>query len=282
MGTLGVSRDSPQQRLAENVECATSRFDPRIGLNADPPQSHLDTPVRVTVMVRNGVLAGSFRGHYDLAAARSIQYTRPAPAVAEARWRSDMSIQPSQFDPAERRAASVLRDTWRFLLIEGIVLAVLGALAIIVPNVATLAVDILLGWLFLISGIVGLIMTFLMREAPGFWWSLFSAVLALAAGVALIGWPGSGVMSLTLLLIVFFILEGIATIMFALDHRREFTGRWGLVLASGVVDLVLAAIIFAGLPGTAAWAIGLLVGINMVFGGVALIMFALHAREIVA
>ena len=86
--------------------------------------------------------------------------------------------------------------------------------------------------------------------------------------------------SLTLLLIVFFIMEGVATIMYALDHKRELSGRWGLVLASGLVDLVLAAVIYAGLPGTAAWAIGLMVGINMLFGGFALIGLALHARHI--
>jgi len=120
----------------------------------------------------------------------------------------------------------------------------------------------------------------MMRQAPGFWWSLFSAVLALAAGVVLIGWPANGVVSLTLLLIFFFILEGVATIMYALDHKRELSGRWGFMLASGIVDLVLAAIIYAGLPGTAAWAIGLLVGINMLFGGFALIALALHARNI--
>jgi uncharacterized membrane protein HdeD (DUF308 family) len=134
------------------------------------------------------------------------------------------------------------------------------------------------GWLFFISGIVGLVMTFMMRHAPGFWWSLFSAIVGIAAGVALIGWPAGGALSLTLILIAFFILEGIATIMYALEHKRELSGRWGLLLASGIVDLALAAVIFAGLPGTAAWAIGLLVGINMLFGGAALIGLALHAR----
>jgi uncharacterized membrane protein HdeD (DUF308 family) len=93
-------------------------------------------------------------------------------------------------------------------------------------------------------------------------------------------WPLSGVLSLTLILIVFFVIEGVASIMFALEHKRELSGRWGWMLASGIVDLILATIIFAGLPGTAAWAIGLLVGINMVFGGSALIAMALHAREI--
>ena len=191
-----------------------------------------------------------------------------------------MSIHPTDIDPLGRRVASALRDSWRFLLIEGIILAVLGAAANIIPPIATLAVEIILGWLFLVSGIVGLFMTFMMRHAPGFWWSLFSAVLALAVGVVLIGWPLSGAVSLTLLLIVFFVMEGVATIMYALDHKRELSGRWGLMLASGVVDLVLAAIIYAGLPGTAAWAIGLLVGINMLFGGFALIALALRARHI--
>jgi len=193
-----------------------------------------------------------------------------------------MVTNPSDIDRFERGVTGALANGWRFLLIEGIILAALGAAAIIVPPVATLAVEIILGWLFFISGIVGLAMTFMMRHAPGFWWSLFSAVVAIAAGVMLIGWPVSGALSLTLVLIVFFIMEGVATIMYALDHKRELSGRWGWVLASGIVDLALAAIIFAGLPGTAVWAIGVLVGINLLFGGSALIGLALHARHVTA
>ena len=70
--------------------------------------------------------------------------------------------------------------------------------------------------------------------------------------------------------------------MFALDHKRELSGQWGWMLVSGVIDLILAALIFAGLPSTAAWALGLLVGINMVFGGAAPIAMALHARSAAA
>jgi uncharacterized membrane protein HdeD (DUF308 family) len=88
-----------------------------------------------------------------------------------------------------------------------------------------------------------------------------------------------GVFSLTLVLTLFLVLEGIVSIMYALEHKRELSGRWGMMLLSGVVDLILAGMIYAGLPGTAAWAIGLLVGINMVFGGSALIAMALHARN---
>jgi uncharacterized membrane protein HdeD (DUF308 family) len=190
-----------------------------------------------------------------------------------------VSISREDAERLERQVVSALRENWHLLLIEGIILALLGAAAIIIPQVATLAVTILLSWLFFISGVVGLITTFMMRQAPGFWWSLFSALVAIAAGVTLIGWPASGALSLTILLIAFFILEGIATIFYALEHKRELSGRWGLLLASGIVDLGLAAIILLGLPGTAAWALGLLVGINMLFGGAALIGLALHAKN---
>ena len=131
----------------------------------------------------------------------------------------------------------------------------LGAAAIIIPPIATIAVTIFFGGLFLLSGIVGLITTFWMRGVPGFWWSLISAILAIIVGVMLMGWPVRGAFSLTFLLIVFFIIEGVVSVMFALDHRRELAGAWGWMLASGIVDLVLATIILAGLPGTAAWVV---------------------------
>jgi uncharacterized membrane protein HdeD (DUF308 family) len=108
---------------------------------------------------------------------------------------------------------------------------------------------------------------------------LISGILGVVAGIVLLRWPLSGAFSLTLVLTAFLALEGIVSIMLALEHRRELSGRWAIMLFSGLVDLVLAGMIFAGLPATAAWAIGLLVGINMVFGGFALIAMALHARE---
>ena len=89
----------------------------------------------------------------------------------------------------------------------------------------------------------------------------------------------AGALSLTLILIAFFLIEGIASIFFALDHRRELSGQWGWMLASGIVDLVLSGMLLMGLPSTAVWALGLLVGINMLFGGIALIAMALHARK---
>jgi uncharacterized membrane protein HdeD (DUF308 family) len=191
-----------------------------------------------------------------------------------------MSTNTPNIEQIQRAVATSLHEHWVLFLVEGIVLVTLGVIALVVPPIATLAVEVLFGWLFIISGFAGLFTTFRMRQAPGLWWSLISAILGIAAGVVLLLWPLSGVLSLTLVLIVFFTIEGVASIMFALEHKRELSGRWGWMLASGVIDLILAAIVLAGLPATAAWALGLLVGINMVFGGAALIGMALHAREI--
>ena len=187
-----------------------------------------------------------------------------------------MSTNPGE---VQRALTQVMREHWGLFLAEGIVLVVLGLLAIVIPPLATLAVAIFLGWLLLISGVAGLITTFMARGAPGFWWSLISAVLGIAAGLVLLARPVAGAVSLTLLLIVFFIIEGVASIMYALEHRKEVGGQWAWMLVSGIIDLVLAAIIWGGLPGTAEWALGLLVGINMLFGGSALIAMALHARS---
>ena len=174
--------------------------------------------------------------------------------------------------------AGSLRLHWKFFLIEGLVLLALGIAAIVVPPLATVAVEVLIGWVVLLSGIVGLLSTLRARSAPGFGWSLLSAVVGIVAGVVLLTWPLSGAVSLTVILTAFLALEGVLSIFFALDHRREMSGRWSFMLASGLVDLVLAGLIFVGLPDTAAWAIGLLVGINLVFGGFALIAMALRAR----
>ncbi|HEY2227233.1 MAG TPA: HdeD family acid-resistance protein [Xanthobacteraceae bacterium] len=182
------------------------------------------------------------------------------------------------FDAARDAVGRIVREHWKLFLIEGIILVVLGLLAIAVPMVAGLAVTLLFGWLFLMSGVVGLVTTFAMRQAPGFWWSLLSAVLGIVVGGWLLVQPELGLVSLTYLLIAFFLIEGIATIMFALDHKRALSGRWGWMLVSGIVDLFLAGVILAGLPGAAAWALGLIVGVNMLFGGASMIGMALAAH----
>src|SRR5690349_6888224 len=131
-----------------------------------------------------------------------------------------MSMNQPTVADVQRAVKEALRRHWVLYLIEGIVLLVLGAIAIIIPPLATLTVTILFGWLFLISGVIGLVTSFWMRAAPGFWWSLISAVLGIVVGLLLLAMPVGGAFSLTLLLIAFFIVEGATSIMFALDHKR--------------------------------------------------------------
>ena len=115
------------------------------------------------------------------------------------------------FDAVRDAVAKTFTEHWKLFLIEGIILVLLGVLAVMLPLLAGLAVTILFGWLFLISGIAGLITTFAMRHAPGFWWSLASAVLGIIVGLLLLAQPVEGLLTLTFVLIAFFILEGVAT-----------------------------------------------------------------------
>jgi uncharacterized membrane protein HdeD (DUF308 family) len=165
---------------------------------------------------------------------------------------------------------------WMLHLIEGAILVLLGIVAVFLPLRVGIA---LLWWLFLIGGAAGLVTTLVMRRAPGFWWSLLSALLALAIAILLLAVPELAIVGLPLLLMTFLVVEGVATIMLALDHWRALSGRWAWMLASGIVDLLLAVFIVIGLPWTATWALGLILAVNLIFGGGAMVGMALAARD---
>ena len=188
-----------------------------------------------------------------------------------------MSLNQPDIGTAFRKS---LHDHWRAFLIEGVILVILGLAAIALPPLAGITTAVVLGWLFLFGGIVGLVATFNQRNAPGFWWALFSAAIAVLAGGVLLANPLQGVATLTYVLIAFFVIDGVIIIVMAFEHRRELSGRWEWMMLGGVMDLVLAAIIIAGLPGTLAWALGLLVGIDLLFGGFSLIAMAMAAKNL--
>jgi uncharacterized membrane protein HdeD (DUF308 family) len=187
-----------------------------------------------------------------------------------------MSLNQPDIGAAFRKS---LHDHWKAFLTEGIILVILGLAAIALPPIAGLATTIVLGWLFLFGGIVGIVATFNQRNAPGFGWALLSAIVALLAGGVLLWNPIAGVATLTYVLIAFFIVDGILIIVMAFEHRRELTDRWQWMMIGGLMDLILAVIIISGLPGTLTLALGLLVGIDLVFGGASLIAMALSARQ---
>ncbi|MGL3109723.1 MULTISPECIES: HdeD family acid-resistance protein [unclassified Bradyrhizobium] len=186
---------------------------------------------------------------------------------------------PEEFSRMQSAMSQAVKAHWKAFLFEGILLAVLGIAALILPPLASLATAIFLGWMFLISGIGGLIVTYWARSTPGFWWSLISAALAVLAGGILLARPIQAVLTLTIVLGAYFLAEGVATIMYALEHRRELSSRWSWLLIAGLVDIAISFMVIAGLPSSAEWAIGVLVGINLLFGGATLIGMALAARK---
>ena len=184
---------------------------------------------------------------------------------------------PPDIEGIRRRMAATIHAHWKLVLAQGILLMVFGLLAVAMPNIATLGVEIFVGWLFFIAGIFRAVSVWHARQMPGFGWSMLSALLAVLLGLILIARPLAGVLTLTMVLIAFFVLEGITAIVVAVQHR-EHLRSWGWVLFSGIVDLLLAYLIWAGWPNSTDWAIGLLVGINMAFLGLSLLMTALAAR----
>jgi uncharacterized membrane protein HdeD (DUF308 family) len=182
---------------------------------------------------------------------------------------------------SQRTIADALKAHWRLYVFEGVVMIVLGVLAIAYPVFATLAVDLYLGWLFLFSGLLALVAMFYMRHVPGFWWALVTALLAIVVGLALLFKPAAGIMSLTAVLTAFFVVEGAFQAAAALSYREAIPRSWGWLLASGIADLVLGVIIISGWPGTVAWTLGLLAGVSLVTSGWAIVMVALGARSLV-
>jgi uncharacterized membrane protein HdeD (DUF308 family) len=159
-------------------------------------------------------------------------------------------------------------------------MAILGVLAIVAPVAATFAVDIFIGWLFLISGIIGLVATFSAHNVPAFVWILITAALSVAVGTMLIWRPVEGAMSITIVLTALFIAEGVFQITASIGYRHMLMRTWGWMVVSGIADLVLAAVIILSWPFSAAWALGLLVGVNLLTTGWAIVGVALAGREV--
>jgi uncharacterized membrane protein HdeD (DUF308 family) len=164
--------------------------------------------------------------------------------------------------------------------IYGVVMIILGLAAIMLPGVASLATSIMVGWLLVAGGILGLISDFQAgTKAPGFWWNLLTAALYLIAGVVLLVNPIAAVLTLTIVLAAYMLATGFSKVLMAFHYKNVIPKAWLWVLFSALVDIALGIIIVAGLPGTAIWVIGLLVGINLLFTGVALLVSAFYCQS---
>jgi uncharacterized membrane protein HdeD (DUF308 family) len=184
------------------------------------------------------------------------------------------------------QAARIMRDAMRdaikrhslWYMIQGILMMVAGLVALLFPLVSSVAVILLLGWLLIISGILQGISLIGASNVPHFWLQLISVVLSIVIGLMFLNDPGGGLVALTLLLVVFFIVGGMARIVFALTIRP--LSDWGWVLASGIIGVLLGIYLFASLPITAAWILGLLFGIQLLSEGAALTYMTWNIRSV--
>ncbi len=168
--------------------------------------------------------------------------------------------------------------TWFFIL--GILLIVLGAVAIAFPFLTTIATKIFVGWLFLIGGVVQIVHAFSTKGWSEFFLNLLMGVLFLIAGAWLAFFPLTGIVTLTIFLAAMFAIQGVIEIAMALRMRPD--DGWGWMLFAGLVALAVGIMIVMDLPSSAAWAIGLLVGINLLMTGVAYLFLPMTAARVQA
>jgi len=170
-----------------------------------------------------------------------------------------------------------ITDNWGWFLALGIVLIAAGAAAIAFPLLSTIATKIALGWIFLIAGALIVVHAFSIRRWQGFLLGLLIGALYLVAGGWLAFTPFAGIIALTILLAALFLAEGLLEVIMAVRVRPH--EGWGWLLVSGVVAIAVGVLIAAELPSSAAWAIGLLTGINLLSSGVSFVALALAGRR---
>jgi len=187
----------------------------------------------------------------------------------------------TSFEAAAAAMRDAMRDTVRryslWYLLQGILMVATGAIALVYPAIASVAIVRLLGWFLIISGILQAIGLIGAREVPFFWMELISAVLAIVIGVLLLRHTDAGMLFFSVLFLIYFIIEGIAKTIFAFIIRP--IPNWGWVLVSGLLGIVLALYLWANLSTVSEWMLGFLLGILLVVEGVALSSLAWRVRR---
>lgn len=184
---------------------------------------------------------------------------------------------PNALSDARTAVQSIVREHRPWFIALGLVLLVLGGLAIMFPLLTTIATKVFIGWLFLIGGVAHVIHAFSTRSWGGFLLDLLEGLLYVFAGVWLAFFPIAGILTLTIFVAFLFIIQGI--VESAIAFRVRPAQGWGWMLFAGLAAVLAGGMIIAGLPSTAAWAIGFLVGIKLMTSGWAYLLLALGARS---
>jgi uncharacterized membrane protein HdeD (DUF308 family) len=169
------------------------------------------------------------------------------------------------------------RAGWALAL--GLVMVVLGMIAITAPILTSLAIELVLGWLFIVGGLLQIIYTFQQQQRGGsLFLNLLIGIVALAIGILVLTNPWAGVISLTLLIGVYFFLDGVFRVFLAFQLKP--TATWGWLLFNGLLMIILGILIWSQWPFNAAWVLGLLVGIGLLINGLVAILYGITARNL--
>lgn len=179
-------------------------------------------------------------------------------------------------DDEQSLEGRALEKGWGWLLALGVVFVILGIIALASPYALTLAVDLMLGWVLIVGGILSIVSAFFSGNWGRFLLVLFSGIIFVIAGILLVAHPLRGVLTLALILAAFLLVEGIFKIIYAFQMKS--TQNWGWVLASGIISLIVAVLIWVQWPASIV-IIGLLVGFYILFSGMSMVMVSIAARS---
>jgi uncharacterized membrane protein HdeD (DUF308 family) len=178
-------------------------------------------------------------------------------------------------DPVVREG---LARSWRGLMIVGVLAIVVGCIAILVPAVASVGTAIFIGWILLIAGGFLVAAAFSAHSVGSLVLRLLWAMITVIVGIWLIVEPHNGTLTLTFVLGIYFLFMGITRITVAFLGRGQPNAGW--VGLSGVCGLLIGILVLVKFPSSADWAIGLLVGIDLIFAGWTLTSVAQVGKEL--
>ena len=178
---------------------------------------------------------------------------------------------------AQNTPVEMVRHASTTSILWGVLLIVFGVVAVGAPLLAAVAVNALVGWLIVLAGIVHLMLAFRVHGAGSVIWKLLVGIAYVCFGTYVILHPVLGIASLTLILASLFLIEGILDIILYVKMRPIHGSSW--VLIDGIVTLLLGLLIYMQWPSSSAWAIGTLVGISLIFSGVARVGMSMAVRK---
>lgn len=175
------------------------------------------------------------------------------------------------------KVPEVIKEKSTYFIVSGIFFIIGGTLAILMPIASTIAVKLIIGSILIVMGIVGIVQSFGVKGWLGFIWNLAIGVIFVVAGIYLLSSPMRGVLTLTLLVSLTFIAQGILEVIYGFQMRPAEGANW--VIVSGVISAIAGALIFMGLPTTGVWVLGFLAGISLLSSGFTNVALGMAGRR---